>query len=522
MMITATSEQSAEVIAAWRIEGAQWPGSWWEIRAVGWISQDASTVRTRLYYKWQVGSHNYWPYWNDSHSYTLKYYDDSSTRSFALTQDRSNTYIDKSSIGYLDFGHNTTTGVCPEETINITGYKCWEAFDIDVDISFPNITIPAPSPTPEPTPEPGITPVPIVNDKDPKYYIYADDEILYSLTDEDYYVINPKLSLELNQIDSLDFTIAQNHALYSRLTKLKTTIEVKQGGETLFRGRILDDNTDFYGRKQIHCEGALSFLGDTIMHPYAAGDFTTAKSFFKYVIDLHGQEVPASTPKRKLKYVSCNVSTAIEVENEEYSQTSDVISTLLNDVGGYLKLEYFEDGTTGISYLPSYDHTSDQVIEFGENLLDLAQSVDASDIYTSVVCLGAKDEETGVRLKTGSGDAMYVQDASAINTFGRIIRIFTYDDVAIVSELQSIAKYQLALGVQQSVTIEIKAIDLHLIYPEEEKIRIGDSVRIRSIPHGIDSYFQCSRIDMDLQSPDNTVYTFGATIKALTDTTSKK
>lgn len=521
MMITATSEQSAEVIAAWRIEGS-WAGSWWEIRVVGWISQDTKLVRTRLYCKWQIGSHNYWPYWNDTHSYTLKYSGDSTTRSFALNQDRSNTYIDKSSIGYLDFYHDATTGVSPSETINITGYKCWEAFETNVAVSFPNITIPTPSPEPTPEPEEEETPVPVINDRDPKFYIYADDEILYSLTDEDYYILNPKLTLELNQIDSLEFTIAPSHALYSSLMKLKTTIEVKQGTETLFRGRVLNDDTDFYKRKQVHCEGALSFLGDTIMPPYSAGTYSTAKDFFKAAINLHTQEVPNSSPKRKLKYVTCNVSTAIDVENEEYSQTSDVISTLLNDVGGYLKLEYYSDGSTGLSYLSAYEHTSSQIIDFGENLLDLAQSVDAADIYTSVVCLGAKDEETGVRIKTGSGNAMYVEDADAIRTFGRIIRIFTYDDVTSVSELQALAKYQLAIGVQQSITISIKAIDLHLIYPDEEKIRIGDTVRIRSVPHGIDSYFQCSRIDMDLQSPDNTVYTFGATIKALTDTTSKK
>ena len=200
----------------------------------------------------------------------------------------------------------------------------------------------------------------------------------------------------------------------------------------------------------------------------------------------------------------------------------EALSSLVSEHGGYLKLEYYDTGETGLSYYSAPVHTSSQIIDFGENLLDLSQQIDATEIYTSVVCLGKKNDETKRRLTTGSGRDMYVENQDAINTYGRIIRTFTYDDIESQSELRSLANVLLALGVQQSITFTVKAVDLHILFPDVEKIRIGDSVQIRSIPHGINSFFQCSRIDMDLQSPDNTEYTFGATIKALTDTTSKK
>lgn len=519
ILIKATSEQSAQAIAAWRVPNGNY---WWEIRAVGWISQNSDALQTTLYTKWQIGSYNYWPYEKINHTYTITGVEQgkSVTSTFPLTQDKSNTYRDVSPAQEMTFGHESSSGGCAI-TLRFQGYKCWDAFDYAEVFTFPTITptsTPEPEPTPVPVPEEDV--VPVVNDTDPKFYIYADDEVLYSLTDEAYYIVNPKLTLELNQIDSLDFTIPPSHPLYSSLSKLSTTIEVRQGKEVLFRGRPLTDDIDFNNRKTVHCEGALGFLNDTIMHPYAVGAYTTVKSLFKAALDEHYSQVPDYTPKRRIRFVKCDVSANIEAENEEYSQTMDVISSLVSENGGYLKLEYYDTGETGLSYYSSPVHTSSQIIDFGDNLLDLTQNIDATEIYTSVVCLGKKDDETGVRLTTGSN--IYVENQNAMKTFGRIIRVFTYDDIESQSELRSLAEVLLALGVQQSITFTIKAVDLHILFPTVEKIRIGDSVQIRSGPHSINSFFQCSRIDMDLQSPDNTEYTFGATIKALTDTTSKK
>lgn len=523
MNITATSETNPQTIFERKVYSPSQSSWWWGLRCVAWISQDSKLLRTTLKFKWQKGAFNYWPYWKDSHKYTVTIGGTTREANFNLSQSNSNTWVDLTTAQSIDISHNSSTGAA-SFNIRFTGYVCWSSFDYtESGATVPTITPPAePAPNPDIEPEPEEQSLPVIDDLDPKFYILADNDVLYSITDEDYYVFNPKLILELNQIDTLEFTMPPNHALYSKLNKLKTTIEVRQGSDILFRGRVLNDDIDFYNRKQVHCEGALSFLGDTIMPPYAEGAYTKAKDFFKAAIDKHYELVPESTPYRKLKYVKCDVTADVKVSNEEYSYTSDVIRTLIDDVGGYIKLEYEKDGTTGISYLNSYDHTSSQIIDFGENILDLTQSIDATDIYTSVVCLGKKDENTGRRLTTGSGSAFYVEDSDAISTFGRIIRTFTYDEITSQSELQKIASSLLSLGIRQATTIEVKAIDLHLIYPDVEKIRIGDYIRIRTTPHNIDSYFQCSRIDMDLQNPENTTYTFGATMKALTDTTSKK
>ena len=523
--VTARSESSPQTLGYWDTYSADYPNAWWEIRLVGWISQNASTLKTTLYFKWQVGSYNYWPFWDDPNTYRVTLGDDSKTTSFNLAQDTSNTYKDKSSVQSITVTHNsdgTYSG-----TIEMEGYKCWESFSYEDEITFPKITPPAPTPTPTPTPDPEpideiYEPVPPINDDDPKYYIYADGEVLYTSNDENYLVIEPRLSLALNQTDSLEFILPPTHPRYNSLAKLRSTVEVRQGSEILFRGRVLNDSRDFDNKRHIHCEGALSFLNDTLMPPYAAGDYKTAAALFKAALTEHGNQVPKEIPERRLRYVFCNVSAEIENENSEYSSTNEVISTLLNDVGGYLKLEYYDNGETGLSYLNSYNRVSSQPIQFGVNLLDLTQSIDASEVYTSVVCLGAADENTGKRLTTGDGNDIYIEDRSAINVFGRIIRTFTYDDITDRNELKKVANALLKLGTSVKMTFEVKAVDMHLISPDVEKFRLGDSIPIKAYPHNVDSYIQCTGVDIDLQNPENTTYTLGGTITALTDTTSRR
>lgn len=517
--IVATSEKRPQVLHAETVAGPS-AGTWWQIRLIGWIYQSKNRNTTTLYFKWQVGSLGYRPAWNETLNYTVTIENQTVVNSFSLAQNQSSDFVDKSPVRSITIVHQndgTYSG-----TITIEGYKCWEGFSFSDSFNLPTITPSIDSAEPTPSAATKIstdTGVPIVNTTDPRFYIYADDEVLYSMNDEDRYLVNPRLNLELNQADSLEFTLPPTNTLYSKLLRLKTTIEVRQGEEVMFRGRILDDDTDFYNNKSVHCEGALSFLGDTIMEPYEEGYYEKANELFEDAIDQHYEQVPDSTPNRRLKFVKCNVTSDVAVSNDNYSYTSDIISTLLTDIGGFMKLEYYANGETGISYLNSLEHTSSQVIDFGENLTDLTVTVDTSEIFTAVQCVGAapKDAESGEAI--GPHITSYLEDTIGIATYGKIVRYFTYDDVETQEQLDTIAYAQLLNGSTRITTIEVKAVDLHLVYPEYEKIRIGDYVRIRTAPHMIDSYFQCSKIDIDIQNPANTVYTFGATYKTLTDGT---
>ena len=75
------------------------------------------------------------------------------------------------------------------------------------------------------------------------------------------------------------------------------------------------------------------------------------------------------------------------------------------------------------------------------------------------------------------------------------------------------------------MTLSVKAVDLHLLNPAIERIRIGDQIRVISVPHNVDAYFMCTKAVIDLQDAGHTIFTLGSTqrtISELTDPSYKK
>ena len=123
------------------------------------------------------------------------------------------------------------------------------------------------------------------------YTIYVDGELLYAptLVHEGYAVLNPKLTVELNKAGSLTFLLPPNNVMYDRIQKLKSVVTVLQDNEEIFRGRVLHDTRDFYNRKDVYCEGELSFLLDSIQRPYnLTGSFS---DMFTQLINTHNEQV---------------------------------------------------------------------------------------------------------------------------------------------------------------------------------------------------------------------------------------
>ena len=77
------------------------------------------------------------------------------------------------------------------------------------------------------------------------------------------------------------------------------------------------------------------------------------------------------------------------------------------------------------------------------------------------------------------------------------------------SNLLKAAVLQLRLQMSPKVTIETKAIDLSIAYPGYEQLNIGDACRVRSARHNLDDYFMLSEMELDLNDPSQTTYTFG-------------
>lgn len=537
--LTATTESNPQVIAYWRSYYLPNVSSYWELRCVAWVSQDAFTLKSTVHYKWQVIQFNYFPYWLDSHVFTVSFGGQSDSVYFNFPRIESNGTRDMCSARTLGtFDHDPDDGSF-EGTFRFEGARCrgylggggytYEAyFDYseagDLPIIHGQEIVPEPPdededdppvPTPEPTP-----PIPLEFDNDPRFYIYSDGELIYAAGVKGYEVIHPKLTLEVNKAGSLTFGVPIGSAAYNKISKLKSTIEVRQGNEILFRGRLLNTERGIQNTRSCYCEGFLAWLNDIAFLPYK---FETgeARTLFKSFIRRYNLR---SSDNRKITYKYSDISAKIAVDQTEHSNAwKEIKSTLLDNIGGYL-VPYLTENETGIQWLSSYGTETSQVIQFGQNLLDFKEYIDASQVFTAVRPYGKEVEVEGVKKRVALPE-MFVEDQTAINTFGRIERTIFFDEITSESALRKAAKEYLRTGIDSSVSITLKAIDMHLLDIDTERIRLGNSVRSISVPNVIDAYFLCTKMEIPLDKLSNSEYTFGVsrrTISAMTDSSYNK
>lgn len=224
------------------------------------------------------------------------------------------------------------------------------------------------------------------------YAIYADGSPLWRPTWEGHEVIDPHWNWELNKAGSLRFTLPPDHPMYSSLKKLRTTIDLYDGAEHLWRGRVLmDDGIDFDNMKEVYCEGALSFFNDSVVRPYS---FTgTISDYFTFLVAQHNEQVDLD---RQFLVGDCDITNEagfIYRASTMYPSTfEEMDDKLLDYLGGYFVITFDGDQQI-INYRKEPGELSEQTIVFGENLIDITQYIDASDLYTIIVPLGATIEE---------------------------------------------------------------------------------------------------------------------------------
>lgn len=102
-------------------------------------------------------------------------------------------------------------------------------------------------------------------------------------------LISPTLTREAGKAGSLEFTIPLGNIAHSALQKLKTIVEVEQDGKTLWRGRVMSHEMDFYLRQKVYCEGELAYFNDSSLVPYKYTDISIKEFLAKVISNHNGQ-----------------------------------------------------------------------------------------------------------------------------------------------------------------------------------------------------------------------------------------
>ena len=355
------------------------------------------------------------------------------------------------------------------------------------------------------------------------FTIYSDGQLVYAphLSDAGCGVFTPQLTVELNKAGSLAFVMPPDNIMYNSVNKLSSIITVQQDGEELFRGRVLNDEKDFYNQKKSYCEGELAFLIDSIQRPY---NYTgTVGDLFKKFISEHNAKVEASK-----HFTVGTISVSAKDEeitdvSESYSTTMDLVTEkLLDEYGGYL-VTRGSGSTRYIDWVETSGANSNQAIEFGMNLLDVTEHISGENVFTVLIPIGKRltdknGDFTGyVNISSVNNDKDYIENATAISLFGRIEASESWDEVEDPELLKTIGEKYLEQCIELAVTLSVKAIDLNMLDVRYERIRLGDWVRVVSPPHNLDKQFQCTKIVYDLIDPEKTEYVFGIEYTSFTD-----
>ena len=241
--------------------------------------------------------------------------------------------------------------------------------------------------------------------------------------EQDFLVINPKVALELGSAGSLEFTLPPGSPMYDGYlgngkeeeeTEPKrwtmATVTLQEEGDYIFAGRVYSWKIDMFKRKTLCCEGALMFLHDSIQ-PYATYDGIYIDSFVSTLLTYHNMQVEDN---RKIYPGHLNQLNGPSVYRvTSWETTFDALQKYVIDTnGGYFvvrttepskgKYKHYLDYYTQTNILFSsndYDEDAgtgyhqnlynDQVIEFGENLLDISEAFAMDDVVTQVIPLGA-------------------------------------------------------------------------------------------------------------------------------------
>lgn len=363
------------------------------------------------------------------------------------------------------------------------------------------------------------------------YKIFADDTLIYDSTLDDYKIGKGNIDLETNKSGSFVFSIYPDYFYYDKFVRLKTVITVYKSGKIVFRGRILNDVTDYWNNKVITCEGELGFFQDSVIRPFVFSG--TPEELFKKFINDHNSQVDDF---KKFKIGTITVvdpNNYIARSNSAYESTlSNMNSRLIEDsLGGYFYITHGDDGTDPIptiNYLSDFTKVSSQKIEFGSNLKDYTKTVNAEDIATAIIPLGAEvDDENDntenpkLTIKNVNNGVDYVYNSDAVALYGWIFKVVSWDNVTNASTLKSKAEAYLNEVINQNITIELNAIDLHLLDRSIESFSICDYVQVVSTPHNFDSTLLCNKQSLDLLKPDNDSLVLGYTYSTFTETSSK-
>lgn len=357
------------------------------------------------------------------------------------------------------------------------------------------------------------------------YSIYVDNRCIFdSLTDNDTLkVISPRLTREDSCSGSLEFTLPPTNVGFERINLMTSDIVVKckqsptQDPQPIWVGRATGCDVDFYKRKKYYCEGALSFLVDTLQ-PTSTFEGSISECLDK-ILEEHNSK--ASQNRRiSLGMVSDSSNLSITVETDYDTTLNTIISGILEKTEGHVDISVQSDGIPVLNYYSDWLPTYGQTITFGENLLDMTQNFDVTDICTAIIPRATITDDNGedhlIDISSVNNGSSVLVNTEMFNKYGYVERLVEFEDVETPAELLEAAQRYFSDTQFNEMSIDVSAFDLSYL---NYKFYSGNSafepvttatpfevlhlVHCVSEPHGLDRDFPVTKIQLSLNDPSD-------------------
>lgn len=226
------------------------------------------------------------------------------------------------------------------------------------------------------------------------YTVYVDELLVHDQASpsDAIHLVEPSLKLADNSAGSFEFIIPPDHIGYDSIDLLSDTISVQREGQTIWSGRPISQNEDFWKRRKYTCEGALAYLNDSIQPDEEYGS-TEGSVFFQKLIEIHNEKV-GKNRQFEIGILSFEDMNDPCTYKTQFENTWESIKTNFVDrLSGHVYITYNGGGNTPcINYRQSYFERNPQEVNFGKNLLDFAQNWDMTNVCTAIFPRGKQVE----------------------------------------------------------------------------------------------------------------------------------
>lgn len=339
--------------------------------------------------------------------------------------------------------------------------------------------------------------------------------------------VNPKLNLTAGAAGSLELTLTPVSAGYNVVQRLVSTIHVLRDGTEIWRGRVLSESSDLWKDRNLMCEGTMAFLNDSI---YLTGELTAPSASLIYaILSQHNSRV---APNRQIQMgVVDGAGTILGGDltlKGDVRSSLEALNSLVSDYGGITRTR-IQNGVVYLDWLAAYPATvgDEQVIRFGENMMDYAPTQDCADYATAVYVRGAEIQDSeGQGTGTFYNSGWVSKDPGVVARYGVIERFVDMSDLQSSADCATEAVRWLSDKQYDDLTISVSALDLHVLDPEIKPFDLLEKVRVESVYHGINKLFGVVGLSLNLDDPAKTSFTladpefaYHRRIKSLTEQT---